>query len=176
MNMSDKLNPYPGNLRHIKVDETDEMRRKKLDEAIESFNRRALTGHSLSSKDDNGVFLFLNDQFPIIATASRADISENADDDKRYPIVHAVLSVRDTSDGKREYFVRFESIISIPEGEGLEYKCPHVDAVRMELIKFVHDSFKNRWSYEIDGESYTVADMSGTMLNRKYVLLPDLKK
>lgn len=66
--------------------------------------------------------------------------------------------------------MKFESIVSIPPGEGLEYKCPHIDTVRMELIKF------DRWSYEIDGEFYTVSDMRGTMLNKKYALLPDLIK
>jgi hypothetical protein len=48
------------------------MRRKKLDEAIESFGRD-LKGHSLSSLDSEGVFLFINDDFPIIVTASRAE-------------------------------------------------------------------------------------------------------
>ena len=178
----DKLDPYPGNLKHHKVEETKEMRDKRLREVIENMKQDSLTGHSLSDLDD-GVFCFINEEFPVIATASRVDLSVDdlAHGDKRYPIVHAIISRRECGDGQSELYVRFEELISVPmvarlteEGERVEYKCPHVDKVRMELIKFVHDTFKNRWRYKIGEEFFTVSDMRGTLMNSKYVLLPSI--
>lgn len=174
--MGDELNPYPGNLKHHRVEETDEMRRKNLCEIVNEMKAKDLTGHSLSTIDDAGVFLFINEQFPVIATGSRADLSEDRpeDKDKRYPIVHAVLRKRTLKDGRIDFYVDFECITSIPDGEGLDYKCPHVNHVRMELLKFVHDTYANKWYYKLDDGFYSVADMSGTLLKSKYTLLPEL--
>ena len=118
------------------------------------------------------VHCFINDQFPIIATASRADLTtEEAHGDNRYPIVHAVLKRHEVNE-QYEYIIDFDQITSLPHGESISYKCPYVDDVRTELIKFISDNFKNSFKFKIDNEFYHCSDFRGTMLNTKYAILP----
>lgn len=120
------------------------------------------------------VHCFINDQFPIIATASRADLtSKEAHNDNRYPIVHAVLK-REEINEKYEFIIDFNELVSVPKGEYINYKCPYVDDVRTELIKFISDSFKNKFKFKIGNEYYNCSDFTGTMLNSKYVILPTI--
>lgn len=113
---------------------------------------------------------YINNGFPILATASRADLTDQSvDDELRYPLVHAVLR-RKEIDGGESYvlYVEFEELVSVPPGHGLEYKCPHVKHVRDELIKYVHNMFPaNKLLYMIDGELHMVTDTI-----TKYTLLP----
>lgn len=170
MNENNNLNPYPGNLKHHKVDkpEMSDKRVKEILENIGASKPENMTGHSLSSVDD-GVFCFINEQHPYIATASRVDLSvnHNDDDNKRYPLVHAVLERRECGDGQSEIFVNFHELVSVGSEE-------HVERVRTELAKFVHDTFKNKWRYKIGDEFFTIADMRGTLMNSKYVFLPSI--
>lgn len=126
------------------------------------------------------VHCFINDGFPIIATASRADLTKDeAHGDLRYPIVHAVLTRRllsgDLDEDDYEFFVDFQVIATIPPGEKLDYVDPNIEAVRKELTKFVSDRFRrNKFTMKINNEFYKMSDMSGTTLKTKYFLTPTI--
>jgi hypothetical protein len=114
------------------------------------------------------MYCYINEDFPVIATASRADLaSDEMRDPDRYPIVHAVLKKRKIGE-QYKFYVAF-SVIG-------DYSDPLVAEVRNELMKFVSDTYDNKFEFEIDGKFYVVTDMSNIPGIRmsKYFVLPAL--
>lgn len=110
---------------------------------------------------------YFNEQHPYIATASRADLTSDEEQDLKYPIIHAALQRKEIKD-KILIYVRFEEITNFKNTK------EEITFVRNELVKFIKDNFHNNFIFKIDEEYFKVVDMKNTLLNHKYTFLPFL--
>lgn len=79
------------------------------------------------------MFIFRNDQFPVIYTASKADIAADASVKDRYPIVHAIICNHEFN-GDRKLGIRFDVIGDHKDTKIIEYK--------RELVKRIIEEYK----------------------------------
>jgi len=79
------------------------------------------------------MFIFRNDQFPIIYTASKADLATNASAKDQYPIVHAIICNHEFGDDRR-LGIRFDVIGDHKDKNIIKYK--------KEIVKRIIEEYK----------------------------------